>query len=157
MDHSDRFSEIAFYIGAASLAGAVVTALFRRTEDVPAERRASAMARLAVSILWGSVPSRCAVASIAAGLLTFAGTLVVGLALTILVLCFVPRSVQNPIEAYEGIGDAISYILSLGVGAIIAMLVAPIVGLIAGERVALRLRVTSAPKQAPQRTSATDD
>lgn len=147
MDDLDRFSEIALYIGAASLACAGVSALFRQTRNVPAPRRIVAMAQLVVSTVWSFVPSRCALASTAAGFLAFAGTLVVGLALTILILCLIPRSVKHPTEAYEGIGDAIIAMLCLGFGAVISLCVALVVGLIAGERAAFRRGATSAPNE----------
>jgi hypothetical protein len=64
-----------------------------------------------------------------AGLLAFLGSLVLGIALTVLVIRAIPPQVPNPTEAYEGFGDAMMAMLLFELGAGVSLMVAVLIGL----------------------------
>lgn len=77
-------------------------------------------------------------ASVAVGFLAFAASLAAGLAATVLVISFIPPTVPHPTEAYEGVGDALMAQLYLAAGGGVSLLVASVVGMVAGDRAASR-------------------
>jgi hypothetical protein len=64
-----------------------------------------------------------------AGLSGFLGSLVHGLALTVLVVRSIPPEVPNPTEAYEGFGDAMMRMIWLHLGSGASFLLALMIGL----------------------------
>jgi uncharacterized membrane protein len=96
------------------------------------------MARLTCSAVWNVLPRRWAVASAAAGLVACMGSLLVGLALTALVVWAIPPAVPHPTEAYEGIGDALMAQLCFGIGAALSLSMALVIGIVVGQWVASR-------------------
>jgi len=96
------------------------------------------MAHLAWSGFVSVLPPRWVVISVVAGLLSFVGTLLVGLVVTILIIRAIPPDVPNPTEAYEGFGDAIKAMTYFGLGASLSLIIAGVVGMLVGEWVASR-------------------
>jgi hypothetical protein len=106
------------------------------------------MAWLASSTVWSIAPSRRTVAVVVAGVLAFAGSWAVGLLATVgLVLAIRPE--VPPTEAYEGFGDAVRALFFFGVGAVLSLCVALVLGLMVGERMALRFAKQAEPAAAP--------
>ena len=138
MDDAGRSAATALGIGAASLVAAAVVALLRRTQGLPTGRRVGLMACLAGAAVWAVTPPRWALASVTAGLLAFAGSLVLGLAATVLVIWLYLRSGPQPTEAHEGIGDALLALYFFYIAAAVWLCVAVSVGVVVGERVATR-------------------
>lgn len=147
MDDAGRASAIALGVGTVSLTAAAVGVLLRRTTGVAGTRRVHTMALLAAAEVWGVFPSRWVVASVAAGLLAFAGTLAAGLAVTLLIVRAIPPEVPHPTEAYEGFGDAMTALFRFYLGAVLSLLVASAAGLLAGNRVASRWGGGAGPPQ----------
>lgn len=129
---------IALGIGAVSLLAAAVGTLLHRTTGLTGARRLRVMARLAAAAAWGVLPARQTVAAWAAGLVALAGTLVAGVAVTVLVVRMIPPDVPNPTEAYEGFGDALAALVRFYAGAVLSFVAACVVGVVTGDRVASR-------------------
>jgi hypothetical protein len=109
------------------------------------------MARLAGSAVWGVAPSRRTVIAVAVGLFAFVGSWAAGLLATVVLVWAIAPEVPNPTEAYEGFGDAVRTLFLFGVGAVLSLCAALVIGLMAGERVASRLARPAAPGAAPNR------
>ena len=139
MDDVGWTSAIAIGVGAVSLAAAIVGVLLRRTTGLTGTHRLRTMARLAAVAVWGVLPPRWAVASTAAGLLAFAGTLAAGVVVTVLIVRAIPPEVPHPTEAYEGFGDGMMALVRFCLGAGLSLIVACVVGVVTGSWVAARL------------------
>lgn len=143
-------SRIALSVGGAALVAAGVVALLHRTRGAPPIRRMVLMAGLACSAAGSALPSRQVVAAVTAGGLAFAGSLTVGLGITVLVIWAIPPEVPNPTEAYEGFGDAVRALGLFGLGVILSLCAAVGVGFVVGERVAsLTVQRPTEPGAAP--------
>lgn len=145
MENTGRTSAIALCVGTVALAAAAVEVLFRRTTGMTGARRFRMMYRLVATAVRTTFPSRCAVASVAAGLFAFAGTLVAGIAVTVLIVRAIPPEVPNPTEAYEGIGDAMLAQFWFYLGGGVSLFVACSVGVVTGSWVASRWSTRIAP------------
>ena len=136
MTTGEQASSVALAMGFSTLMTAAWITLLRRTRGVPPGRRIRLMLRLVGSAMSCVLPPRWAVASLAAGLLAFAGTLLAGLAVTIVIVRAIPPEAAHPTEAYEGFGDALMSLIRFVIGVTLSVSVAIVVGLLTGQSVA---------------------
>ena len=136
MNTPEAASVVALSAGLAALGTTALLALLQRTRGVSPGRRVRLMSRLAALAVWSVLPPRWAVASLAAGLLAFAGSLLAGLVVTILIVRAIPPEMSHPTEAYEGFGDALLAMFRFVIGATLSVSVAIVVGLLTGGQVA---------------------